>query len=341
MSDKSIEVSIDGKWTTVPMQEVDGRPIIVSGRWIRMAAIHDEEWMETGIDDPELYVNSLRAKGPVGLGADIFTFTQKLSATRPNFDYPFGWDSIAVIRLNGFQDWWDKLPQETRKNVRRSAKRGVTVRVREFDEELIKEIAGVNNDSPVRQARPNKHYGKSLEQVKKDEKSFVDRSDFICAYRDDEMIGFVKVVYMGRTASILNLASKVSQLDSRPANALLAKTVEVCVAKGISHLTYGMFNYGNKRDSPLRQFKTRNGFEEILMPRFYVSLTIKGGLCMKLGLHRGLLGILPHSIITLAVNGRAKWYSLKNSISRCSSMVEHPNRNRKMVCSNPPAGSKT
>ena len=29
---------------------------------------------------------------------------------------------------------------------------------------------------------------------------------------------------------------------------------------------------------------------------------------MKLKLHRGLLGILPHSVITLGVNARAKWY---------------------------------
>jgi len=31
----------------------------------------------------------------------------------------------------------------------------------------------------------------------------------------------------------------------------------------------------------------------MLVPRFYIPLTIWGSLCVKLGLHRGLLGILP------------------------------------------------
>ena len=34
---------------------------------------------------------------------------------------------------------------------------------------------------------------------------------------------------------------------------LIAKMVEVCEAKGISHLIYGMYNYGNKRNSSLLQ----------------------------------------------------------------------------------------
>ena len=53
-----------------------------------------------------------------------------------------------------------------------------------------------------------------------------------------------------------------SHQDSRPTNALLAKAVELCEAKGVSCLIYGQFNYGNKRDNPLREFKIRCGFTE-------------------------------------------------------------------------------
>src|SRR5438552_1655252 len=81
--------------------------------------------------------------------------------------------------------------------------------------------------------------------------------------------------------------------DKRPANALIAKAVEICEAKGVRYLTYGNFHYGNKGIDRLLEFKIRNGFEAILMPRFYVPLTLKGALCMRLRLHRGLLGILP------------------------------------------------
>jgi hypothetical protein len=72
-----------------------------------------------------------------------------------------------------------------------------------------------------------------------------------------------------------------------------------------------MFNYGNKRDNPLREFKVRNGFAEVLTPRFYVPLTAWGRICMKAGLHRGLHGILPHSVIVWGVKARSRWYALK------------------------------
>ena len=65
----------------------------------------------------------------------------------------------------------------------------------------------------------------------------------------------------------------MGQEDKRPANALIAKMVEVCEAKGISHLIYGLYNYGNKRNSSLLEFKIRNGFEEFLVPRYYIPLT--------------------------------------------------------------------
>ncbi len=251
------------------------------------------------------------------------------------------WESLAAIRLTSFKEWWEKLPQETRKNVRRSQKRGVVVTVREFGDDLIRGLMELNNDSPKRQGRPNTHHGKTFDQVKKDYSSFLDRSDLIGAYFGNELIGLVKIVYRGEVASILQCLPKASHHDKRPANALLAKAVKLCEEKGISYLTYGMFRYGNKRDNPLLEFKIRNGFEEILTPRFYVPLTRWGALCIKLKLHRGLLGILPHSVLTLGVTARAKWYTVRQWISRCSSMAEQSNRIRQTECSNPPAGSNT
>src|SRR5437899_846804 len=131
-----------------------------------------------------------------------------MPGSAPKYPYASEPESVAAARVANFKDWWEKLPQETRKNVRRSQKRGVVVGVKGFDVDLIKGIADVNNESPMRQGRPNTHYGKSLEQVKKDEVSFLDRSDFICAYLGNEVVGFLKLVYRGEVAAILNLASK-------------------------------------------------------------------------------------------------------------------------------------
>ena len=326
VADNSIEVSIRGRWVRVPALNVSGKHIVVRGRWVKIAAVHDEEWLETELDDPEQCIYELRQVGRRRAFADIFTFSQKLPATVAKHPYSMEWGSMAAIHLTSFKDWWEGLPQETRKNVRRSQRRGVAVRITRFDDDLIRGISEVNNDCPMRQRVRNVHYGKTLEEVKRDYSAFVDRSDFICAYVEDELIGFLKLVYRGGVASILNLTPKPSHADKRPANALIAKAVELCGAKRISYITYGMFNYGNKQDSPLREFKIRNGFKEILIPRFYVPLTSWGRLCMKMHWHRGLLGILPHRAIVVGISSRAVLYKVREwLVSRCSSTAEQPN----------------
>jgi hypothetical protein len=339
MAENIVETSVKGKWIKVPSLNVCGKHVVVRGRLLKVAVILDEEWLETELEDPELCVKKLKEQGPQGLRADVFTFAQKLPATRPKYEYSREFDSVAVVQTTSFKDWWERLPQETRKNVRRSQKRGVVVTVKALDDDLIGGIVGVNNDSPVRQGLYYAHYGKTSDQVRKDQSSFLDRSEFVCAYLGDELIGFMKIIYRGDVASILQFLPRASHQDKRPANALIAKAVELCAAKGISYLTYGMLNYGKRRPSPLRDFKIRNGFEEILVPRFYVPLTGWGKLCIKLNLHRGLLYNLPQSAITSFVTARTTWYHLKQSISRCSLTVERPNSNRQTECSSPPTGS--
>ena len=330
MANNTIKISVRGKWLTVPALEVDGKTVIVKGNWIKVASIQHEEWLETELQHPEDCIKALQEQSSPGPHPDIFTFAQKPPATHPKYSYPFEWESVAAVRTTSFKQWWDQLPQETRKNVRRSQKRGVVVKVVELDDDLIKGLVELNNDSPVRQGRRNIHYGKSAEQVREDQSSFSGRSSFIGAYLENELIGYMKIVYRGEVASILHILPKASHQDKRPANALLAKGVELCEANGASYLVFGKFNYGNKRDNPLREFKVRNGFGEVLVPRFYVPLTRWGKLCLKARLHRGLIGILPHNVITLGVNARAKWYNFLYSLSRCSSRSERPNRTRQM-----------
>jgi hypothetical protein len=307
----TVEISVKGRWIKTPAIKIGRHAVIARGGVLKIAAIQDEAWMDTDIESPEVFIDALKGPSGKGLRADIFTFGQRVPGTLPRFPYAVEWDSTAAICLKSFKEWWEGLPQEARKNVRRSAKRGVTVVVEPFDDELVRKIAEVHNESPLRQGRPNVYYGRTLEESRKDHAAFVERSDFICAYVGIELIGFLKLVYRGNVASILNLVTKSIHYDKRPANVLIAKAVELAEAKAVTHITYGMFNYGNKRDNPLREFKVRNGFAEVLTPRFYVPLTAWGRICMKAGLHRGLHGILPHSVIVWGVKARSRWYALK------------------------------
>ncbi|HTP70355.1 MAG TPA: hypothetical protein VMJ35_15705 [Dongiaceae bacterium] len=284
-------------------------------RLLKMAIIRSEEWLDTELDNPEACIEELRTRRFSGRRADIFTFTQKPPVTSPKYSYPYELESVAVAELPSFNVWWESLPQETRKNVRRSQKRGVVVSVREFNDDLLRDLIHLNNDTPTRQGQRNNQYGKTFEQVKKDYSSFLDRSTFVCAYHENQLVGLLKFVRRGQVASILNLLANPRHSDKRPANALVAKTVEICAAEGIGYLTYGLFDYGNKADSPLREFKVRNGFREMLIPRYFVPLTSWGKLCMKAKVHRGLLGILPHRLIVLGLDVRTRWYNLRSRLA--------------------------
>src|SRR5437899_3070855 len=147
MTEHSIEVSAKGKWVRVPALEFNGQHVTSAGRWIKIASVHDEEWLPSELEDPDACIGALKARAAKSVTADVFTFTQRLPDTRPRYPYPMEWSSVAAIRIESFDDWWQNhVPQETRKNVRRSAKRGVVTRTADFDDALIKGIVAINNE---------------------------------------------------------------------------------------------------------------------------------------------------------------------------------------------------
>jgi len=309
-----VEVRAKGHWVTTPAIEVNGDILITTGRRIKIAKIRGEAMREKEIHDPELYIAALRNDKDRILNADIFTFTQKLPATEPRYSYPMEWESLAAIPIVSFNEWWKGLPQETRKNVRRSEKRGVVITARGLDTNVVEGIRAVNDDSPMRQGLKNAYYGLTAQDTWKRYGEFNGRCAFICAHSGEEMIGFLHLVYRENVAAILNLTVKASQSDKRPANALMARAVEICEGYGISHISYGLYNYGNKRNTSLREFKIRNGFNEILIPRYFVPITPWGRACVKANLHRGPIGILPHSVIAAGLRVRALWFKFHKPV---------------------------
>lgn len=304
------EISTSGKTFYVPSAEICGRTVVVTGNWIRTAQVKDEGVVEGVIvEDPNLFVTKLRESK---LKADVFTFAQRPPEITPKYDYHLEWDSWAAARTNCFKDWWEHLPQESRKNVRRAAKRGVVVKIVPFDDRLVNGVHRIYNHSPVRDGRLFWHYGADVHTVRRGLATYLDRSEFIGAYCGEELIGFVKMVYVDHVATLFHIISINEHYDKRPMNALIAKAAEVCEKKGISHLIYGKFIYGNKRRSSLLEFKRRNGFEQVNFPRYYIPLSLRGKLFVWLRLYRGFGGLIPEPILHMLLSCRA-WYYKKIS----------------------------
>ncbi|MGH8022531.1 MAG: hypothetical protein ACRED1_03040 [Limisphaerales bacterium] len=300
------EIRIKGKTTFVPSAVIDGSTVIVTGRWLRTAMVRDEEFLEGElVPRPGAFVEALKKSE---LKADLFTFLQKPPEATPKFRHHFDWQNYAAVTISTFERWWESLPQETRKNVRRSAKRGVAVKAVPFSDDLARGIHQLCNETPVRQGKPFWHYGKDFETVKREHATYLERSEFLGAYLGDQLIGFIKIVHADRLAHILHILAANAHYDKRPINALISKAVEVCAQKGVRYLIYGQYVYGNKTQSSLVELKRRNGFERLNFPRYHVPLTWKGKIAVALRLYRGAVGLLPRPILKAALMVRDRLY---------------------------------
>ena len=188
----------------------------------------------------------------------------------------------------------------------------MVLKIVRFDDDFVKGVHRIYNQTPVRDGRLFWHFGKDFETVKRELATYLDRSEFIGAYWNEELIGFLKMVYVDDIATVFHVISMSEHYDKRPTNALIAKAAEVCEQKGISHLIYTKFVYGNKRQSSLLEFKRRNGFEQVNFPRYYVPLTPRGEVFVRLRLYRGLTGLIPEPILQPLLSFRA-WYYKKTS----------------------------
>jgi hypothetical protein len=303
------EIRVKGKRVLVPAAHVENRTVIVKGKWLKIAAVRDEDLVEGEvISNPESVVSRLQE---CGLGTDIFTFAENLPNTRPRYKYHFEWDNLAVIPITSFSDWWkNRVESSVQRAVRKAAKLGVVVRAADFDDALVQGIVNINNENPIRQGRSFWHFQKSFEDVKLENSTYADRNTFLGAYYKDELIGFMRITYVGSVASVIQLLTMMKHFDKRPANALIAKAVEVCEQNRNSHLMYCNYFYNDPKSS-LTEFKRRNGFEQVLVPRYYLPLTLKGKIALRLGLHRGLAKQLPQRVVTQLLKIRSLWYARK------------------------------
>ena len=307
MPTQRTEISVKGSVVSVPAFDVGGYTVVILGRLLRTAMIKGETWLPGDVPaDPASLVSALAVCRP---RPDLLTFTQKLPDVRPRYPYHVEWDNVAAIPLTTYADWWERrATQVTRKNVRRSAKRGLLVKPVEFTDELVGGIVAINNETPVRDGRPFWHYGKDAETVKRDYSSYLDRSVFLGAFVGDELVGFIRIVDLGATASVMQLLCKNSHFDKRPANALLAKAVESALENGSKFLVYGRYVYGDNTQSPLTEFKRRNGFERYDVPAYFVPLTFRGRLAIRFRVHTGLRRWVPRPLIRWARDLRRRYH---------------------------------
>jgi len=291
--------------------EICGKELRIDGRLIRIGFIDGEGYQF--LEDPEAALQSLRSSG---VRIDLFTFIQRLSENPPMLNYLMEWDNMAALRVSSFDDWMTKqIDFKVRNKVRKATKNGVIVQEVPFDDAYVRGIHAIYNESPIRQGKPFWHYGKDLETVRKINATFMDRSIYIGAYFEGNLIGFVKLVFDEdrNQAGLMQIVAMIGHQDKAPTNALIAQSVRSCAERGISYLWYANMSYGKKQADGLADFKRHNGFQKIEVPRYYVPLTVTGRMALRLGLHHGMSDWVPEPVAATYRRIRKQWYAMRNS----------------------------
>ncbi len=286
---------------------VNNKEVVVSGRFPRTARLKAEyyEW----VDDPPGFAAQARA---ARVKADLITLLRSVADRSAWDDLHLEQDSIAVLPITTYEDWWKKqINDKTRNMIRRAQKSGVETRLVEFTDDFVKGIKTIYDESPLRQGKPFKHYGKDLATLRNSHISYPDRSQFIGAFYRDELIGFVKLVHDNGMSHLMQIISKIGHRSKAPTNALLAKTVEICAERRIPYLHYGVWSRRGLGD-----FKKHHAFERFDLQRTFIPLTWRGRLLLALGLHRRLSERVPQHWIDALSGLRSRWNAYKYGAAR-------------------------
>jgi hypothetical protein len=273
---------------------------------VKIARLDGEKFLFA--DDPEEAIRAVRnAKQRV----DLFTFIQRATEPKPQYNYPMEWDNLAALPISTFDEWWNQqLGFKARNKAKQAQKKGVEIREVAFGDELVKGIWEIYNETPVRQGRKFPHFGKDFETVYHEESTYLDESIFVGAFLGERLVGFIKILIdrAGNQAGLLNIVSLISERDKAPTNALVAAAVKACASRGFSLLTYSNFSYGKKQSDSLSDFKERNAFKRIDVPRYYVPLTALGHAALRLKLHHRLADRIPEFASERLREFRDAWY---------------------------------
>jgi hypothetical protein len=276
--------------------------VAISGGLVRVGRLYDEYYVS--LTNPIDFIDALR-KSP--LRPDVFTFLEDISESISKQAFTWRAQPIAVLPITTYESWLrDQIRFKARNKLHKSHKSGVSVRTVPFNDELVTGIMDIYNESPVRQGKPFKHFGKDFATIKREHETFLERSEFAGAFFRDELIGFIKLVRGTNVASLMQIISKFRYRDKAPTNALLAKAVEMCAGKSIPRLHYGIWGRGG-----LSVFKVSQGFVRHDVPRYYVPLTLKGRIFLKLGLHYNIREHLPEKWLNYLAGIRSKWTAIE------------------------------
>jgi hypothetical protein len=269
MNSRRETIGIAGNSIEVDVFDIQGKDVVVEGTFFRVARLKDE--MADVISEPRAFIQHLKESG---LKADILTFWPRVP--EPALDYGYAYEDRiqALLPISDFDHWWSRqVHKNTRNRIRHAKAVGVEVRSVPLDADLVKAIKRIYDETPIRRNQAFWHYGKSIGQLTEELERDLDGGnvEFLVAYHDDEVIGFMKMIYRPPFGDPVLFLSSTRHAAKCPSNALMARAVEACALRKLRYIHYSDWRLGTHGD-----FLRRNGFEPVAVRRYYVPLTLRG-----------------------------------------------------------------
>jgi hypothetical protein len=262
---------------------------IVKRKKVNFIIANDSREYAIDILPNRTYIETLK-----NLGVDVFTFIKRNwlhSVTEPEKPWITENDNVAIIQLTNYNNWWNSIGKKTRNMVRKAKKNDVNTCEVTPNNTFVKGIWSIYNETPIRQNRYFPHYGKKLKNIS--ETILTSKNHiYIGSYFENNLVGFVDLILGENIAIISQLLSLQEHWNKGVNNSLIAKTIEICIKYRVKWLMYGRI--GNHPS--LDRFKQNNGFTRFSITKYCITLTTKGKLAVKLGLHKELRDRLPDSI---------------------------------------------
>jgi hypothetical protein len=222
------------------------------------------------------------------LPGDLFTFWQLYPDTTPHYPYWYEWEKIAIADTLSYHEWFNSLSKKTRNMIRKSQKNGVTVSEVIPDMNFCLAVERINNETPIRQGRPYRHYHEPLRNIVSWYMNPRKSEIFVAAHYQNSIVAVAQITKGCSFAYLNTFIGLMQHFDKAVMNALMSGVVKACEDHGIRYLAYERIS-----DDSLGKFKQNNGFADRQVPRYYIPLTLKGKLLLSLHLHRGLRSLIP------------------------------------------------
>lgn len=293
-----------GTHTRIRCYALNGLDIVVRGSFLRIAGLWEEDYVD--IANPCDLIDQLKA---LRNRPDLFTFKQRYPQVSPIYPFYRENESIAVLPITTFDAWIDRqISKNSKRLIRKAIQSGIRVRTVNFDATLIEGMRMIFDEAPIRQGKRFWHYKKGQETIKREFSRYLFREHILGAFLGGNLVGFIFLAQAGNYAVPSQILASLAHHEKGITNLLLAEAVRMCAQDGIAAIVYGDW-----QESGLTEFKRRNGFCRIEIPRYFVPISQTGNLALRLRVHHGLSKFFPPRLRYYFKLFRSRWNKLRLS----------------------------